>query len=137
MSAPNQVQSNVVSFYDDAYQQVSASFVAESFPANTFNSFLRWHRTGNKISLEIILNGIGVGVDTSIARFNSTTAVIPAEYRPNLPKYGCVMFSNSGAFNQAGFCLMQPDGFMYFYPSDGNFKAGTYIQNSTIFYYKA
>ncbi len=137
MSATNQLQQNADKFYSDQYKEVAATFTAGvPVAADTFNSTLRFRKSGNMVSVEIILNGVGVGVSANIKRFDSLTAYIPEEYRPVLNKYGSVMFSNTAnTYNQSGFCLCQTNGFMYMYPSTVDFYAGSYIQNSTFTYF--
>lgn len=137
MSAPNQVQANQTDFYSSQYLEIPAVFIATNPAApDTFSSKIRLRKMGKMVSVEIIQNGVGSGVSTNIKWFDSTTFVIPLEYRPPVAKYGCVMFSNTaGVYNQAGFCLVNNDGVLSMYSSLVDFLAGTYVQNSTFIYY--
>lgn len=143
MSAPNQVQSNPTTYYHDQYREVDAVWAATNpVAADTFASIIRIRNvTGSRmVTVEIILNGVGVGASTNIKQFNTTTAVIPPELRPSVAKYGSVMFSNSagsppGVYNQAGFILVNNDGSLTAYAASADFAAGSYIQNSTFIYY--
>ncbi len=137
MSAPNQVQSNQTTYYHDQYREAAAVFVADiPVAADTFSSIIRIRNEGRMVTVEIILNGVGVGVSTNIQRYSTTTAVIPLELCPTVAKYGSIMLSGStGIYNQAGFCLVDGSGFLTVYPSNANFNAGSYIQNSVFMYY--
>lgn len=139
MSAPNQVQSNPTTYYHDQYREVDAVWAATNpVAADTFASIIRIRNvTGSRlVTVEIILNGVGVGASTNIKQFNTTTAVIPPELRPSVAKYGSVMFTNSaGIYNTAGFILVNDGGSLTAYSSGGDFPAGSYIQNSTFIYY--
>lgn len=139
MSAPNQLQANQTDFYSSQYLEIPAVFVAANpVAADTFSSIIRLRKMGKMVSVEIILNGVGTGVSTNIKRFDSTTAIIPLEYRALVAKYGSVMFSNTaGVYNQAGFCLVNSSGVLSMYSANADFVAGSYIQNSTFIYYSA